>query len=146
MKFCLCSEVQKLSSLVLPSEVIIAQSSVPGKQNLYGIFYVSVKLSRDNITRCRGSVRSGPADWTSLCCRRRTRDFLQDLDQSRNRDGSIYRPPGLTGTRGPVQEQQPDVGGEARPGSVRFCPVWFGPARFGSVPSGSVRSGPLYTP
>ena len=25
-----CSEVQKLSSLVLPSEVIIAQSSVPG--------------------------------------------------------------------------------------------------------------------
>lgn len=28
---CLCPEVQKLSSLVLPSEVIIAQSSVPGK-------------------------------------------------------------------------------------------------------------------
>lgn len=32
--FCLCSEVQKLSSLVLPSEVIIAQSSVPGKLSL----------------------------------------------------------------------------------------------------------------
>lgn len=32
---CLCSEVQKLSSLVLPSEVIIAQSSVPGKLSLY---------------------------------------------------------------------------------------------------------------
>lgn len=28
---CFCPEVQKLSSLVLPSEVIIAQSSVPGK-------------------------------------------------------------------------------------------------------------------
>lgn len=29
---CVSSEVQKLSSLVLPSEVIIAQSSVPGKK------------------------------------------------------------------------------------------------------------------
>lgn len=36
--FYLSSEVQKLSSLVLPSEVIIAQSSVPGKPFLLSVF------------------------------------------------------------------------------------------------------------
>lgn len=54
---------------------------------------------------------------------RRPGHFLEDLDQSRNRDGSLHWETTVPRTCGPVQEQQPDVGGE-RTVLQMFCSVY----------------------
>lgn len=118
---CLCPEVQKLSSLVLPSEVIIAQSSVPGKLTCKPL-WVCWSLFKDQ-PQITGAVFFLRPLFTVFCGpRRRSGHFLQNLDQSGDRDGSVHRTPGVTWTHRPVQEQQPDVGGEATFTFRLLCP------------------------
>lgn len=51
--------------------------------------------------------------YLSVCLFRwRFGDFFKDLDQSRDRNGSVHGSPDLGWSHRPVQEQQPDVGGK----------------------------------
>lgn len=72
----------------------------------------------------RGSevVQLGATQWGDHCSELhpwgRPGHFLQDVDQSRNWDGSIHWPSPLSPARGPAQEQQPHVGGEMLPSAL----------------------------
>lgn len=78
--------------------------------------------------------------------RGRARHLLQNLDQGRYRDGTVHGQGHLAGARGPVQEQQPHVGGNdprtPRPGWPGERQGWgaWGPGALSCacVPSGTL--------